>query len=180
MTRTLQFTPIRMPLIRPRLKLCPITSLRRARSLRSHPPACPNPPVHAPAALAPARLRPQNHGPFGLSLSTERAVVLAIATYDRAVAIAGNPSARSSDVSAATAARRRPMDTAAADPASDSTADTTSAGRYPATTPAAEASEPCAVNTAVTMATPSAPEADVGIDIEMPTPAMISGATNCP
>src|SRR5215470_11580232 len=94
--------------------------------------------------------------------------------------------------------------TAAADPASDSTADTTSAGRYPATTPAEEASEPCAVNTAVTIAIPNAPpnrpkvlftpeavptsaggtepsaaEADVGIDIEMPTPAMISGATNC-
>ena len=132
-------------------------------------------------------------------------MVLAIATYDRAVAIAGNPSARSSDVSAATAVRRRPMATAAADPASDSTADTTSAGRYPATTPAAEASEPCAVNTAVTMATPNAPpnrpmvlftpeavpssvggtapsaaEADVGIDVEMPIPAMISWFIDSP
>ena len=77
--------------------------------------------------------------------------------YDRAPAIAGTSSGRPSDVSAATAARRRPMATAAADPASDSTADTTSAGRYPATTPAEEASEPCAVNTAVTIAIPNAP-----------------------
>jgi hypothetical protein len=38
------------------------------------------------------------------------------------------------------------MATAAADPASDSTADTSSAGRYPATTPAEDASEPSAVN----------------------------------
>src|SRR5271169_3868533 len=44
MTSTLQFTPIRIPLIRPKLKLCPITSLRRARSLRSHPLASPHPP----------------------------------------------------------------------------------------------------------------------------------------
>ena len=43
---------------------------------------------------------------------------------DRAVAIAGTISARPGEVSAATAARRRPMATAAADPASDSTADT--------------------------------------------------------
>ena len=60
-------------------------------------------------------------------------------------------------MSATAAARRRPMATAAADPASDSTADTTSAGRYPVTTPAAEASEPCALNTAVTIATPNRP-----------------------
>ena len=73
------------------------------------------------------------------------------------MAIAGIlSSARAGDVSATAAARRRPMATAAADPANDSTADTTSAGRYPVTTPAAEASEPCALNTAVTIATPNA------------------------
>src|SRR4029077_14096170 len=58
MISTLQFTPIRMPLIRPRLKLCPITSLRRVYVVSVlHTPACPHPPVHAPAAAGLARLR---------------------------------------------------------------------------------------------------------------------------
>src|SRR5580658_8280390 len=63
MSSTLQFTPIRIPLIRPRLKLCPITSLRRAcvvsvpvPSLLAAPPA---PAPGSGARVTPAEDRQQ-------------------------------------------------------------------------------------------------------------------------
>src|SRR5690348_15362755 len=66
MTSTLQFTPIRIPAIRPRLKLCPITSLRRAR--------CSPYPILQPAPIGPYAHQPDRQAEPGQRRDTGRMV----------------------------------------------------------------------------------------------------------